>query len=164
MKLSAVLQDIIEPALVLLPANMDSPRARVFLLAVGLQESRFEYRAQMGGGPARGFWQFEQGTQASRGGVWGVYLHPASREYLRGLCDTHGVEFEPRAIWAALENNDIFACCVARLLMWTNPKPLPAVGDVQAAWNLYASSLWRPGKPHPETWSGFYDQAVKAVA
>ena len=49
--------DILDPAAKLLP-GMDSAKARVMLLAIGLQESRFEHRRQIGG-PARGFWQFE---------------------------------------------------------------------------------------------------------
>ena len=37
-----------------------STAADVLLLAIGLQESRFEHRQQIGG-PARSFWQFERG-------------------------------------------------------------------------------------------------------
>ena len=42
----------------LLPARMDTRAARALLVAIGLQESRFEHRRQIGG-PARGFFQFE---------------------------------------------------------------------------------------------------------
>ena len=40
--------DILDPSLKLLP-GMDSPKARMMLLAIGLQESRFEHRRQIGG-------------------------------------------------------------------------------------------------------------------
>ena len=40
-------------ALSLLPPRMDTPLARRYVLAIALQESRFEHRRQIGG-PARG--------------------------------------------------------------------------------------------------------------
>ncbi len=85
MDLKTITETAITPALALLPATMDTPAARVMLLAIGLQEGRFMHRRQIGG-PARGFWQFEKGTRASRGGVWGVFLHAASRDHLATLC------------------------------------------------------------------------------
>lgn len=163
MQLSEVLSNIVAPSMAQLPDKMDSAKARVMLLAIGLQESRFEFRRQMGDGPARGFWQFELGTRASRGGVWGVYLHPMSAGPLESLCSLHKVAFVPEEIWKALEFNDIFACGVARLMLWTDSQPLPAVGDVDGAWNTYAVRVWRPGRPHRDTWNKFYAQAVAAV-
>jgi hypothetical protein len=85
MTLSDVIRMALAPALAILPPQMDTPEARMTLLSIGLQESRFIWRQQMGGGPARGFWQCEQGTQSSRGGIWGFYLHPASR-YWMSVC------------------------------------------------------------------------------
>lgn len=164
MDLQTVIHKAINPAMELLPPQMDSVKARVMLLAIGLQESRFKHRRQLGNGPARGFWQFERGTQQSRGGVWGVFLHEASSKHLRALCAARGVEFHPSAIYAALEFDDVLAAGVARLLLWTDPKPLPDLCDPQAAWHLYARRTWRPGKPHPETWPGFHAEAVQAVS
>lgn len=161
MNLSQIVETAVDPALALLPAAMDSPAARCMLLAIGLQESRFVHRRQIGG-PARGFWQFEKGTRASRGGVWGVYLHPASKDRLAALCKARSVACDPDAIYAALEYDDILAAGVARLLLWTDPKALPRIGDADAAWSLYLRT-WRPGKPHPQTWLGLYAQAVAEV-
>ena len=84
--LDAILRTAINPALGMLPAKMDTDAARVMLLAIGLQESRFEHRRQMGNGPARGFWQFEKG-----GGVKGCVQHPSSAHHLRQLCAARGV-------------------------------------------------------------------------
>lgn len=162
MDLKEVVERAIEPAQSLLPARMDTPAARVMLLAIGLQESRFVHRHQIGG-PARGFWQFEKGSRASRGGVWGVYLHPASKDHLAALCKARSVACDPDAIYAALEYDDVLAAGVARLLLWTDPKSLPAVGDVDAGWALYLRT-WRPGKPHPQTWLDLYRQAAAEVA
>lgn len=163
MNLKTIIETGINPAMALLPPAMDSKEARVMLLAIGLQESRFEFRRQLGNGPARGFYQFEMGTRASRGGVWGVWLHDASRYWLARLCDARGCKFEPRAIWEAIEFDDVLAAGVARLLLFTDAQRLPAIGQEAAAWNLYALRCWRPGKPHRITWSKFYSQAVNEV-
>jgi len=108
MDLKKIIDTGISPALALLPAAMDTQAARVMLLAIGLQESRFLHRRQIGG-PARGFWQFEKGTRASRGGVWGVYLHAASRNHLAALCKARSVACDPDAIYAALDYDDVLA-------------------------------------------------------
>lgn len=141
----------IDPALKLLPARMDSPEARVMLLTIGLQESRFEYRWQVLDrarpnlkGPARGFWEMERGTKASRGGVCGVVLHDASRALSKALCRARGCPFSGWAIWHAIETDDVLAAGFARLLLFTDPRPLPAVDDATAAWDYYVR-CWRPG-------------------
>ncbi|MGE7085691.1 hypothetical protein [Achromobacter xylosoxidans] len=161
MDLKELVKRAIEPALALLPARMDTSEARCMLLAIGLQESRFVHRRQIGG-PARGFWQFEKGSRAGRGGVWGVYLHPASKGLLAALCKARSVACDPDAIYAALEYDDVLAAGVARLLLWTDPKALPPVGDADAGWALYLRT-WRPGKPKPDSWPVLYRQAVSQV-
>lgn len=163
MPLAEVIETILRPALLQLPPFMTSDRAELMVLTTGAQETNFMYRRQMGNGPARGFWQFELGTRASRGGVWGVYLHQASAPHLRMLCALHKVDFLPEAIHAALEFDDVFACGVARLLLLTDAAPLPQVGDVQGAWRCYAERTWRPGKPHPEKWPGYYQASINAL-
>lgn len=162
MTLSDIIRLAIVPALQLLPAMMDTAQARVMLLAIGLQESQFLARRQAGNGPARGFWQFELGTQETRGGVWGVFLHPVSRMLLERLCTARGVVFQPLAIYRAVAADDVLAAGVARLLLFTDPRALPAVTDAQAAWDLYART-WRPGKPHPKKWPGNHAQALEEV-
>lgn len=163
MNLGTIIKTAIDPAMALLKWVPDSRESRCLLLAIGLQESRFENRRQMGNGPARGFWQFERGTAASRGGVWGVFLHPASAGMLRQLCAERGCPPSPSNIWEAIEHDDVLAAGLARLLILTDPFKLPALGDVDGAWRLYAQRCWRPGKPHPQTWPGFYAQALEAV-
>lgn len=150
-------------ALCLLPSKMRSREAQVMLIAIGLQESRFKYRRQLVGkpaqpvGPATGFWQFEK-----NGGVKGVLTHPSTSKIARDLCDVRGVAADPLAVWDALQRDDVLAAGFARLLLWTDPKPLPRIGDADGAWALYLRT-WRPGKPHPETWSALYADAVRAV-
>lgn len=146
----------IAPAFALLPTKMAGKRATVMLLAIGLQESRLQFRRQIGG-PARGLWQFEQ-----NGGVRGVLTHPSSRPHALEVCAARDVEPTAPAVYEALERDDVLAAAFARLLLWTDPKPLPALGQVQEAWELYARA-WRPGKPHPQTWEAIYAQALAAV-
>lgn len=167
--LESITRTAIDPALALLPPQMDTPEARVMLLAIGLQESRFMHRFQkvagqpLAKGPARGFWQFEKGSQASRGGVWGVVLHDASRYWLSHLCAKRGVRFDATDIWHAIEKDDVLAAGLARLLLFTDPKRLPAVTDVEGAWGLYAYRCWRPGKPHRASWDEFHKAARAQV-
>jgi hypothetical protein len=160
--LSDIVRTAIAPAFALLPARYNTPEALTLLLAIGLQESRFEHRRQLGGGPARGFWQFELGSRASRGGVWGVYLHQATSGQLRLLCLARKCAFVPLAIYLALEHDDVLAAGVARLLLFTDPRPLPALGDAPGAWEYYLRT-WRPGKPHRRTWKRLYEQALVAA-
>lgn len=149
-----VLEIAVLPALALLPANMDTPAARAMTLAIGMQESRFQHRRQIGG-PARGMWQFEQG-----GGVRGVLVHPASRPHIQTVLTAlnYSPSADAGACFDALEHNDILAAAFARLLLWTHPKPLPARSEVNAAW-LYYMACWRPGKPHESSWSDLYHDA-----
>lgn len=149
---------VLDAALSLLPAAMDSPRARVQVVAIGLQESGLFRRRQLVGnpprpiGPAKGLWQFERG-----GGCKGVVTHQASRYWMHSVCKARGVDFNATAIWNAIEFDDVLACAAARLLLFTDPRLLP--DNENDAWNLYIRT-WRPGKPHRSTWNDFYAKAL----
>lgn len=135
----------IEEAFKLLPPKMNSHAARVLMAAYGYQETKYATRYQYGGGPARGYWQFELG-----GAVKGVMTHEASASLARKVCHARGVPFVRATVWAALATDDVLAAAFARLLIYTDPFELPTTSE--AAWDMYAKRLWRPGKPHPETW------------
>jgi len=135
---------------------MLSKEAEVMLVTIALQESRIKYRQQLGG-PARSFWQFEHG-----GGCVGVCSHPSSSSYMKEVMQALGYSFDSHVLYDKMMDNDILAACAARLLLWTDPKSLPAVGQVDAAWDTY-KRIWRPGKPHPETWGELYKQAVEVL-
>ncbi|MCY1304658.1 hypothetical protein D9M70_544190 [compost metagenome] len=157
MTLNEVRRKAIAPALSLLPARMKSPEAEVMLLAIGLQESRFEDRRQIRG-PARSFWQAEQGG----GMVHGVLRHPATRELAVAVCDARHVPPINERVYTAIEHDDVLAAALARLLLWTDPARLPALGAASQAWDLYLQT-WRPGKPHRQTWDALYAQALEEV-
>jgi hypothetical protein len=144
MQLAEVNSGIIDKTFpALLPASMLNRRARVMLLAIGLQESRFEHRAQVldggGKGPARGFWQFEKG-----GGVRGVLRHSSTAKMAEAICRQRGFVADETTVHAALEFDDLLACAFARLLLYTDPAPLPAEDDAESAWKYYLRN-WRPG-------------------
>lgn len=153
----------LDDALALLPHHMDTPRARVMLLAIGLQESGFEYRDQLekGGrntrlGPALGFWQFE------RIGVMGVLAHAATRQLAEKVCIARKVQPIVRAVYEALATDDVLACAFARLYLFTDPKPIPEIGQIEPAWQCYVG-VWRPGKPDRKRWTANYLAAAKTV-
>lgn len=157
--LRRVLDDIITPTFWgLLPCRFFSPEAIVMLLAIGLQESRFQHREQIGG-PARSFWQGEK----SGGMVRGVLSHRASSRYVTAVCMLLSVPDTEAAIYSALLKDDLLGCAMARLLLFTDPAPLPDLGDAQAAWDYYSRN-WRTGRPHPHTWPALYQRALEAVA
>lgn len=157
MDLAEITREAIDPALAMLPAKMDTPKARAMLLAIGLQESRFLHRRQLGDGPARGFWQFERG-----GGARGVLWHSQSRPSMELICAARKCPPTSAALWQRIEFDDVLAAAAARLLLWTDPYPLPNFNDPEGAWRLYFR-VWRPGKPHRDTWDGFWTQATRFV-
>ncbi len=141
----------IAPAMLLMPMAMDSPRARIQMLATGLQETSLRYRTQHMDGPARGLWQFERG-----GGVRGVLEHPSTCAIAIRACEARDVKHDAQSAWAALETDDVLAAVFARLFMWTDAHKLP--DEAQGGWLAYLRT-WRPGRPRPDTWPAFYAQA-----
>lgn len=149
-------QQVLPAALSMLPAHFDTPGARAELIAIGLQESRFKYRRQIGG-PARSFWQAESG-----GGFRGILFHAATKELARDVLQRAGYGEPDESDFQAIEHNDILACVGARLLLWTHPARLPRKHEHEYAWDYYLET-WRPGKPHPSTWPAFYAQAWEGM-
>ncbi len=151
------LHDWVMPtAFALLPGTMGTREAKALLIAIGLQESGFAHRRQVGG-PARGFWQFEQG-----GGVAGVLRHPVAGPMIKQVCRLLQYEQEPVACYVAIEHNDVLAVCFARLLMWVDRRALPSPMEAQKGWDIYVDN-WRPGKPHRHTWDDYFDEGWRVV-
>lgn len=151
----------------LLPQSMGSVESKAMLVAIALQESRFEHRFQVINapgvkGPARGFWQFEKG-----GGVRGVrgwiFKNPQSKAYAEDALAKLGYKSASEdERYTAIEHNDVLACLFARCLLWTLPQALPQEGEREKAWEQYIDG-WRPGKPHRATWDDCYDLAWEVV-
>ncbi|MGH8123374.1 MAG: hypothetical protein ACREPT_11460, partial [Rudaea sp.] len=152
---SAANSSILTPTLALLPIRLDTPEARVMLLAIAMQESELIYRRQSGG-PARGLWQFESE------GVQGVIQHPATKAIIAAFLSAISVIGTVTNIFNMLTTDDVLACAIARLLLWTDPLPLPAVNDVDGGWQCYLRN-WRPGAPRPEDWPTNHAAALAAI-
>jgi hypothetical protein len=137
--------------------RLDTPQAVVLLLAIAAQESGLTARRQIGG-PARGFWQFEQG-----GGVNGVLTNSATRSSAAILCSSLSIPVDTVSVYESIAWNDHLATGFARLLLWSDTAPLPNVGEADAGWAMYLRN-WRPGRPRPADWPGNYALAMKVVA
>ena len=156
MRSSSVTNTIIMPALKLLPEHMYSQYAIDMLLAIGYQESKFVFRRQMNG-PARGFWQFEVG------GIKSVLNHHSVGSIASIVLRELRLPFDASRLHDIFEFNDIIACCFARLLLWSDPSPLPDLIDPdqhEIGWEIY-KRCWRPGKPHHELWPASVTYACK---
>jgi hypothetical protein len=146
---------IYKATVALLPPAMDSPQAKAMMIAIAMQESRWDERRQIGG-PARGFWQFELG------GIRGVLSHKATQPIIRSVLDRLDYDYRPETSYAAIEHNDVLAFAYARCNLWWIPAPLPARGEEGEGWEQYLEA-WRPGRPWRGTWGAFYAQAWDLV-
>lgn len=131
-----------------------SASARVLVMAIAGQESRWAARMQIGG-PAHSYWQFEKG-----GGVAGLFR--ATPRQLGTVCAALDIVYDIDIVYEAMIYNDTLACAMARLLLWSDAAPLPDYWDKAAGWQYYLR-CWRPGMPHVESWSGIHDQAMAAA-
>jgi hypothetical protein len=158
------LATIIDPGLDILgelggPAPSDNARRE--MLAIALQESgpnlaaRYQASPSTSPGPARGWWQFEQG-----GGVHGVLNNSRTQALAQAACERFTIVCADAAVWRALEGHDHLAACFARLLLWSDPSALPTTE--QAGWDCYNRN-WRPGKPAPDRWPGNWGTATDVV-
>jgi hypothetical protein len=155
---------VIIPAMRLLasvgaPQSIASHPAEVMLVAIALQESDALHRWQMGRdglrGPARGWWQFER-----LGGLAGVIRHRRTGEIAESLLTELGFATSVDAAWEALPYSELLAAGMARLLLWTDPRPLPhpMPESEDAGWDLYRAN-WRPGRPRRERWTDAWQVA-----
>lgn len=114
------------------------------LLCIGLQESNLVFTTQIRG-PARGYWGFEIESCAN------VLAHNLSEPLAIQLCVHEKVDPNPNAVYTALATHPNLAVGFARLLLETDPSPLPKLGNRDEAWDYYCN-LWKPGKPRAQAW------------
>jgi hypothetical protein len=145
---AVLIRSAITPALSLLPPRMDSRAARALLVACAFQETHIAHRRQLGNGVGRSYWQFEGKPKQAISGVLG---HPASRDLARQLCAALDVEPTTAAVYQAVEYCDTLAAGFARLLLWTDPAPLPLPDEREVAWRYYLR-CWNPGLPRKKDW------------
>lgn len=135
---------------------LDSLNARCQLLTIAGQETGWSERVQIPGGQARGWWQTEKDGMLS-GVLNGKYV-----QTLAAVCDDLGIPTALDTLFEAIAWNDMLAYMVARLGLFMDPYPLPAIGDVDAAYANYIR-VWRPGKPDRARWDTLYPQTCKVV-
>ena len=150
------LRTIVTPTLRMLEADFGvkaEAEAAPLLLVIAQQESALTHRDQLGPdgrpgdlGPATGFWQFEK-----NGGTAGVLQHPASRSIAQKMCERFNVSWQnPYGPWEFFAlggaEGDTLACVFARLLLLTDPAPLPSATreNGEVAFQYYLRN-WRPG-------------------
>lgn len=156
MSAKTFLDEVVNPALATLPDEMNSPEARLMLAAIALQESGLAARQQVGG-PAKGLLQFEIN------GVLAVMHNTRTADIVFKWCDANGITYGSHAIYNRLAEDDELACVFARLLLWSDPRALPDVGDCMGAFDVYECN-WRPGKPSYTRWRDTaYPQALAAL-
>lgn len=162
----SLIMKAIERAYQLLPPKWATKEATVAILAAGYQESDFESRQQIvvnkegkltPTGPAVSWWQMEKG-----GAIRGVLNHDVTKAMARVVCEARGVAPTPDAVWEAMKKDDVLGAAFARMLLYTNPYKLPAIGKKAEMWDLYLRE-WRPGKPKPQKWDKSYAFALSMV-
>lgn len=152
----ADLLGITRDALLCFPEPMQSASAALVSVATALQETGGRTRVQLPSGAGRGFWQQQQNFIAD------VASNPASARLYVHVCERLGVPQAPRKLYGRLTSNDTLGAALFRLGLWCDPAPLPAVGDINGAWDLYVR-VQQPGKPSRDRWSIVYPQALAAL-
>jgi hypothetical protein len=163
-----LVRDAIDPAhrflSTLTGRALDTPEARLFSLAISFQETDVDDRIQVGDGGkllpkyARSFWQFER-----MGGVAELIEHPKAGPLLKAICERLDIPCEVNLLHEAMAWNDFLAACMARLLFWIDPDPVPGLTDVDKAYQVY-DRRWRPGNKRPEDWPKSHAKAAKVIA
>lgn len=134
------LNHIIRPSLGCI--GLSTPAACELLLGTALVESGLLHRRQLGGGPARGFFQMEPATHDD---IWTNFLNYRSQlaGSVASLLSSPGADKHTE-----LETNDRYACAMARVHYARAPAPLPRAGDVVGMaryWKQYYNTLLGAG-------------------
>jgi hypothetical protein len=125
------LRDVVEPALELLGLNDAASRA--LLMGTAAVESELKHVRQLGGGPARGYFQMEPDTALD---LLRWLERPAQSRYLQAIFDHHPPAHRPGFLAMypnvnkTLVDDPIFAAMLARLRYRWIPTPLPDASDV----------------------------------
>jgi len=141
--------------LVLLRFGAKNIAAEELLLGTAVQESlNFMHRNQVGGGPAKGYFQMEPSTHDD---IWGNYL-----KYRKNVASIV-ISFlsNPNADKIReLETNDKYAAAMARVHYMRVSAPLPKAGDIAAQaryWKQHYNTPLGKGVPHEyiEKWNKY---------
>jgi len=129
------LRDIIGDVLARAGAKLYSPEAVELMLKTGAVESGYSALKQYPSGPACSYWQVEPKTAFD---VFSSYLlyRPEFRMAIVKACnipEVYGTKLPSEAeCREMLTTNIAFAICMARLVYYRVPKPLPKLGKSRA--------------------------------
>jgi hypothetical protein len=141
--------EVITPVLAALELDQDHTSATIeLLLGTALQESGLIHRVQLGGGPARGFFQMEPNTHDD---IWANFLkfRPLLAQKVAKFIDgrTPNSQF--------LTNNDQYAAAMTRVHylrmgQFVGKAPIPSVGDIAGMahyWKEFYNTAQGAGSP-----------------
>lgn len=139
-----------------IPSIRASVEEQVMLCAIPGQESGWQNVQQADGGIARGFYQQQQNDLGD------ILANPATDAKAVIVCLKLGISPTAMSVYTALLGNTKLQIAFARLNLWSDPKPLPKVGDLDEAYACYLR-VWRPGAPSAARWADVYPAALAAV-
>jgi hypothetical protein len=120
--LTLILREVVRPGLQM--AGIWSEAREQIVLGTGAVESAYKYVAQIGGGPALGWWQCERRTHRDMWENW-ITSRGELKDRLRIMCE--GIERE-----GALVAHPMYAAAVCGTHYLRVRATLPAAGDAQA--------------------------------
>ncbi len=139
----------------LLPPVMTSPEARVLLVAIAMQETGLVTRSEVGGS-AFGFYQFMEI------GVDGVFSHAETGHLAADVAKVLQIPIDEN-FYEAVRWNDHMGTVLARLNLWPDPAPLPALGQEMEAFRYY-ERIWRPKVAVHARWPAAYNAGMACAA
>jgi len=162
---ATLLSEVIYPALVVLPSNMDTSAAHAMLLAAALHQSGLHWRRAHNdtreAWPERSFWGL---TEAD---IRAALTDPNTDDLAAMACREAKLAPVTRTVHRALEQGayDRLACQLARLRLWSDPKPLPrARYDAEGEAFLCFTRTFQPRERRASNWREYWRAAVEAVS
>lgn len=130
-----------------------SPEAVELLMGTSAHESLgWQFRRQLGGGPALGIYQIEPFTHDD---CWNNYLNYRP-DLATKILIVSGISF-PNA--SVLEHNDVYSTCIARVKYMRDPQPIPHTIQGQAEyWKRVYNTFM--GKGTVQEYINHYNQFV----
>lgn len=138
----AVRAEVVRPVLEAIDVKpgLKSERAECLVSGTGLEESKFHYIRQHGGGPGASWFQHELWAAED---LWDRYLRRGGNRALREAIKQF---MTPQPFAAQLATNQMLACALCRVRYWMVADPLPARTD--------SAAMGRYWKAHYNTASG----------
>lgn len=151
MDLKTALKEVIEPGLIKLPDHLNTVEAEAMLLAIGMQETKFEL-SNCVNSDRMGFFRV-----STRDIIKLITIDWTSKLLLDIANGANKFINE-----LVLEDAHFCALC-ARLMLSITGESLPNLNsDPSESWNLYLKT-WKPDNPKRETWDAYWMHALYCV-